>query len=150
MANYDAIEVRMTWDGDFMIGGDDLLTSKEDQIVWLVDYCQKLMKSTLGDWRDNPRFGASLGDFVGESNTRKTSVEIKERIINAFRRDGTIAQEDLEVIMFPIGNKSIVIALVIDCDATLNNSLNPNEPLKMAFIYDYAELGPVPMASSEF
>ncbi len=140
MANYDAIDLSWTWDGDFIIGEDgDLADTSADYLSSLENEVRTVMRSEFTDWQEHPILGCQLSDFRGEPNTRATADAIKMRIISRLTAIGIVRQEDLSVRIVPVHAHQVLVLIDISAAATVNNGLEVGESLIVAFTYDSLE-----------
>lgn len=140
MSNYDKVDTKFTWDGDYEVGLDgDLADTSDDQISSLETEIRTIVSASLGDWEKSPSLGANLSDFRGEPNTRETGNKIRERIISAIVAQGIVKQSDITVRVIPVHVYQVMIMISVKAASTPYNRLTPGEPLIVTFTYDTME-----------
>jgi hypothetical protein len=80
--------------------------------------------------------GATLDDFVGEPNSRKTGSAIKQRLFFALTSAGIVAPEDLEIKVVPIHIYKVLIIINIKALSTSYNSLGFGEDFQINFVFN--------------
>ena len=138
--NYDSIDWDFTWDGDLARDSSgDILDTSTDMLLSLRNEIFTIVKSDLGDWREESSVGSDLGDFVGESNTKDTAIAIQERVSNSL----TIicSSNDINVRVIPTGTHKVLINIQVQVLATQQNGLKSGDTLLVSFLYDYFERG---------
>lgn len=139
-SNYDEIDLDWTWDGDLKLDTDgDLKDTSRDVLQSLQTEIHTIVKSELGDWREDISVGANLDDFIGEPNTRETGVQIKARIENALNE--IINLNDLSVRITPVGIYRVLISISVEVAPTPENRLQSGISISTTFLYDYMEKG---------
>lgn len=142
MANYDDIDLKFTYNGDYAIGHDgDLSSTEDDALQSLIQDVQSISNSDAGDWEFYPGRGATLSDFVGEPNSRTTGSAIHDRLKMALIAQGIVLNEDLDVKVVPISNTTVLIVVRIDAEPTPFNSLSEDKLLVVQLIFDFRERG---------
>lgn len=140
-ANYDAIDVTFSWNGDFLVGRDgDFADTSSDQIQSLIQEIQDVSASSLSDWLEHPTRAASIEEFVGEPNSRETGQQIKDRIFSALVVNGIVQARDLEVRVVPIGIYTVMVIVRVTAQASVSNSLQTNSVV-VTLAFDYKERG---------
>lgn len=140
--NYDAIDIKYTWNGDFIPGDDgDLADTSSDAIQSLIQEVQTIANSSLGDWEEHPQYSSSLDDFIGEPNNRDTSSAIVERLRSALLTNNVVRSGDLVVKIVPIDRHKVLLIVSIDATSTPNNSIIKGNTAVITIVYDWAERG---------
>lgn len=137
---YDSVDLDFSWDGDFIVddrgdlkdSSDDLLRSIKTEILTVV-------KSALGDWREDTSVGAGLDDFVGEQNSRETAEGIKLRLTSSL--SSIVNTSDLTLRMVPVNVYKILILMTLEVLPTVENRLQAGATISATFLYDYVENG---------
>lgn len=140
--NYDRIDLRWNWRGDYILGQNmDLADSADDQIQGFIDMVMDVVSADMGDWQEHPSRATSLSEFIGQANTRDTAREIQERVVAALTTNFVVRAQDLSVKVTPIDIHSVLIIIIIAAKATANNSLEPRDPITITLLHDYQERG---------
>ena len=125
--NYDNIDAKWDWNGDYLVGKDgDLSDTRDDQVEDLVQQIRIITASALGDWDEHPSRAAGLEDFVGEPNTRPIAQSIRKRVESALIDNNVVSENDLIVNIMPVGPHELFINIGVSALATENNSLSTN------------------------
>lgn len=139
-SNYDDIDFDFTWDGDFTLDEcGDLKDTTYDYLQSLKQEIQTYIKSSIGDWKEEPSVGASLDDFVGEPNNRITASEMKARVESSLSE--IVNLQDLSVRIVPVGIYNVLVILTVDILPTTENKFPAGTSFTTTFLYDYLETG---------
>ena len=138
---YDAIDLKFTWNGDYVEEDGDLADTESDQIVSLLQEVQTISNSQDGDWRDFQSYAASLNDLVGEPNNRTTATRMVESLRTALVTNKIVKRVDLSIRPIPVSRYEILIVIKIEAQPTSNNSLRIGEPPVVTLLYNYLEQG---------
>lgn len=137
---YDSIDLAYTWDGDYVVGEDgDLGDTSYDFIASLIQEIQTIVQGDQGDWEKHPNLPASINDFNGEPNTRRTADKITDRVVSKLTAQGLVKAEDLKVKLTPIGTNQVLVSIRVQATPTPNNSLQLGQPLVVTLVYDSIE-----------
>jgi hypothetical protein len=137
--NYDGIDLKFGWNGDFMPGSDgDLADTAPDQIQFFIQQIQTVVASNLGDWEEHPALAADLETFVGEANTRDTALKIRTKVRDALVLNKIVLAQDVDVRVVPIGIYSVFIGIQARALPTPNNSLRTDNVI-VSLVFDYSE-----------
>ena len=141
--NYDDIDMRWTWNGDYGLGLDgDLLDTSNDLLLSLIQDCHTVCASELKDWEIYPNLGANLDDFIGEPNTRSRALLIHDRVQLGLVGAGIVADRDLTVNVVPIHRHKVLIILTINVMPTAANGLSAQTgAVRTALVFDFVEQG---------
>ncbi len=140
MANYDSIDLRWTWDGDYSCGDDgDLEDTSFDYIYSLIQEIQTIVKGEFKDWEKHPNLCADLNDYNGEPNTRATGDKIANRIKSKLVSGGLVRIEDLRVKVVPVHLHQVLVSISVQASPSPNNSLQLGQPVVVNTIYDSSE-----------
>lgn len=140
MANYDALDLDWTWDGDILVGDDgDLADNRSDLILSLENEIRTVLRSEFNDWELHPTLGANLSQFRGEPNSRKNGKAIEQRVTSKIISAGIIQPEDITVRVVPVGREQVMISVNIQATSTPGNRLAIGEPLSINLVYDSFE-----------
>lgn len=134
---YDKIDLLWTPRGDFRINNGDLGDTETDPLRSLHQEVLTRIKSSIGDWQNFQKIGASLTDFVGEPNNKNNAEAMKTRIISSLTNDGLINTADLSVKYLPADIDRIIIRISIKVSPTAINGGSNN--LSINLLYNYAE-----------
>lgn len=138
--NYDSIDFDFTWDGDLARDQNgDIKDTSYDVLQSIRNEIFTIVKSDLGDWREESSIGADLGDFIGEPNVKETAINIKDRIVNSLSL--IASNNDINVKVIPTGTHKVLILIQLFVLPTLENRLKSGDVLSVSFIYDYFERG---------
>jgi len=136
--NYDRTDLAWTSRGDLVIGHNgDVMDTYDDPLRSLYQEVRTRVMSAVGDWRTYPEVGASLEDYVGESNTKVTAEAIKTRVTAAITRNGLVNSSDLKVQYAPIDIDKLMLRISIRVAPTARNG--GSDYLGINFLYDYSE-----------
>lgn len=140
MANYDAIDLAFSWDGDFSAAPNgDLLDTSDDHIVSLENEIRDEMKSEFGDWQLHPQRGANISEYRGEPNTREVGLSMRDRAYSRLVAAGLVRPEDLTIRVVPVSISQVMIIIRVHATATPNNRLTVGQPLVVSLLYDTVE-----------
>ena len=138
--NYDSVDFDFSWDGDFVIDSQgDLKDTNEDKLASIKNEIFTIVKSSLGDWREDPNVGADLDDFVGESNSRNTADNIQARLESSMSE--LVSIQDLSIRLTPVNIYKLLISITLEVLPTAENRLRAGTTLSVSFLYDYLEKG---------
>jgi len=150
MANYDAIDLDWTWDGDYLIGFDgDMADTSDDYSRSLVNEITTIIKSELLEWEKDPNIGTDLSDYVGAPNTRENGAKIEDRVRTRLVDSGIVVSEDLTVRVIPLSIHRVMISITVFALATVNNDLTVGEPVIVNLVFDTTENGTFVLPISE-
>lgn len=139
-SNFDSIDLDFTWDGDLLLHDDgDLKDTSEDLLLSLRNEIQSIVKSNAGDWRESLEHGASLDDFIGDSNSRETARLIQDRVEQSLRILGRLS--DFSVRVVPVHIHRVLIIVSVSVMATPENRMRAGDSVVVSFLYDYLEKG---------
>lgn len=142
-SNYDKIDLRFSWNGDYSIGPDgDVADTSQDQIVAVVEQVQTILSSSARDWEEYPSLGVGLDDFVGEPNTKEVARRLELKVKDVLIISNTVRANDLDVKVIPVGIHSVLIIVKIQALATSSNSLQSGTSgIVVSVVFDYQEHG---------
>lgn len=133
---YDHIDMRFTWNGDFVFDAADLGTSEKDTLLSLTDQIGLVCASALDDWMIYPNKGAGLDDFIGEPNTKYTASQITDRLKMAIISSELVDEGDLSIRVVPIHIHRVLIVVSVSAMATDTNRLYQENLIKVSFVFD--------------
>lgn len=142
MANYDSIDAKWTWDGDYVVGFDGDIGGSEadgDYLESLLTEIHTVLRSEFDDWQLDPNVGTNLSDFRGEPNDRETAVRIEQRIKGRLAAARILKAEDIAVRVVPTGRHEVLIIISLNVTSTPQNNLEPGQPLVVSVVYDTLE-----------
>jgi hypothetical protein len=142
MANYDDVDLEFTYDGDFVLGADgDLKDTVDDALRSLRQEIQSVCNSELGDWQLYSTRAATLSDFVGEPNSRSTAKQIHDRVRAALLSHGVVNSSDLQIRVFPVHRHKVLIAIRVNADSSVFNSLEGEKFVVVQVLFNFRERG---------
>lgn len=142
MANYDSLDLRFSWAGDYSLGHDkDIADNQEDYLLSLNDQIHDIAASSLNDWEVYPKRASQLKDFIGKPNTSSNARRIEERLRLALTTANVVLDSDLEIKTIPVHVNELLIILFIKCTPTPNNKLTQSNTLVVQLVFDYNEQG---------
>ncbi len=137
---YDNVDAAWSWRGDILPSDTgDIKDTSEDTLLSLRDQLHIISASALGDWEIYPNRGAGLNDFVGEPNTRTNGARIHDRLRVAITSAGLVAEEDLDIRIFPVNNFKVVIVIRVSAVPTAYNKLSVGEKIQVSLVFDSSE-----------
>lgn len=138
-ANYDDIDLRFAWNGDFLLGEGDLRDNGENALLSTLDQVHDICASVSGDWAIYPNKAANLDSHLGESNTKERASRIRRDIALALVSASIVLEEDLRIDVVPVHVNKVLIIIHIDAIATPYNALSEGQQLQVALVYDSFE-----------
>lgn len=142
MANYDSLDLDVTWDLDYIPDEDgDLKDTSEDLLLSLKHEIATVVKSEAFDWEKDITLGANLSDYTGEPNTRETGEALQNRVKSAITNQGIVQNQDLTVRVIPVHAHQVLIMIRVAAEASPGNNLVPGQQLELDLIYDTFENG---------
>jgi hypothetical protein len=137
--NYDAIDARFFWNGDYSLKDGDLADTSEDYLLSLLQEVHSVVASSLRDWENYPQYGATLDDFLGEPNIPSTASAISDRLKISLISAGIVEEQDLAIKVVPVHMNRVLIVIGIDAVSTTFNSLAQGEKLVTSLVFDTVE-----------
>jgi len=138
--NYDSVDLDFSWDGDLLLDNQgDIKDTSEDLLLSIRNEMFTIVKSSLGDWKEDITVGADLDDFVGESNSRETAENIKIRLESSLSQ--LVSVSDVEIRVTPVSIYKVLISLSLAVLATAENRIQSGTVISATFLYDYLEKG---------
>jgi len=137
--DYDNIDAMWGWSGDYSIKDGDLEDTMEDFLISLFQDIHTVAASSLQDWEEYPRLGATLDDFLGEPNNPTTASAISNRLKVSLISAGIVQEGDLAIKVVPVHNNKVFIVVGISAASTAYNSLPEGQKLITSLIFDTAE-----------
>lgn len=107
--NLDRIDLYWSEAGDFIIENGDIKDTSRNLGAGFIDEVERRIKSSMGDWKLDPTFGASINRFQGQSNNQKTWQEIHAVIAHALTKDLFVYPDSIEINIAPIDVDEIAI-----------------------------------------
>lgn len=136
--NYDRVDLAFSSHGDWIIGHDGgLMDTDADPLRSIVQEILSIVKSELGSWRLAPNRGASLSDFVGETNDKATAERIKTRILSSLTKNGLVNSHDLKIIYAPIDREQLMVRIGLSVMPTVKNAGSTS--LGISVVYNFSE-----------
>ena len=135
----DNFDVTFSWNGDLDLDAGDIRINKEDGLRSLREQIHSIVASSYRDWTIYPNLGASLDNFIGEPNSRKTGNAIKQRLFFALTSAGIVSPQDLEIKVVPVHVHKILIVINIKALSTPYNNLNSGDLVQVSFIFSTFE-----------
>jgi hypothetical protein len=144
--NYDAVDIKWSWNGDCLVGKDgDFDDTFNDQVESLIQEIQSVVQAELGDWAEHPTYAATLSDFIGEPNTRETGNRIQQRVVTSLLTAAVVVKQDLTVRIMPVDIHTVLIIIKVLAAPTGNNSVRPRDGVVVTMVYDYIERAVLPI-----
>lgn len=138
-------DLKMTDDGDFVIGDDgdlELATAARST----TQDVQFRVLNNYGDFAADPLLATDLKRFKGSPNTRQTGEAIKDAVYYALTRDGRFSNSSVFVDVVPYAQKNgpkrgvVIFVFVMDYVEDLENQYDRNpydaNNLVVSFVYD--------------
>lgn len=69
------------------------------------------------DWMLYEEVGASLTDFIGETNTPSTGEKIEDRVYYTLLRNQAFKEDELEVNAIPISSEEVLVDVILDSES---------------------------------
>jgi len=138
---YDAVDIYWNWNGDLSLDKGDIKDTTNDALKSLVQQVQDVAGSALEDWEVYPQRGASLDDFIGEPNTRRTGEAIHDRLRVALTSANVVREEDLKIRIVPVHRNKVLVVVMIDAIPTAYNQLDQGDKVSVNIVFDYLERG---------
>lgn len=140
---YDSIDLEFSWNGDFALGWEgDLADTSDDLLKALRQEIHTVCASYAGDWELYSNLGASLRDYVGEPNNRRTADAIHERLRLSLISAGVVAENDLELRVVPVHRHRVLIVVKIAVIPTAFNKMDRStNSITTALVFDFIEQG---------
>lgn len=139
MAIYDDIDLKWHWNGDFDISYEgDLGDTAYDALQSILQDIHTIAASSFNDWEIYPNYGATIDDFIGEANSRRTGNAIEGRLRLSLTSAG-IENDDLDIRVVPIHANRVLIIIKLNALATPFNRLSLEEPLVTQLVFDSVE-----------
>ena len=138
---YDTVDLYWLWNGDYDIDKGDIRDTNEDHLQSLAQEVQDIAASALNDWANYPQKGATLDDFIGEPNSRRTGDSIHDRLRLALISAGIVRDQDLRIRVVPVHIYKILIVVMIDAVPTAFNKLNRQDKVAVHLVFDFLERG---------
>jgi len=139
LSNYDALDARYFWNGDYNIQDGDIGDTSSDYLLSLLQEVHSVAASSLRDWENYPNYGATLDDFLGEPNTPSTASAISNRLKISLIAAGVVEESDLAIKVVPIHANRVLVVIGISATPTAYNSLANGEKLITSLVYDTVE-----------
>lgn len=135
---YDRNDLAWSYRGDFILSHNgDLADTFSDSLRSLFQEVRDEIKSDINSWKIYPDKGASLSDFVGEPNDKKTAEAIKTRILSCLTRRGLVDSKDIKIVYAPVSIDTLMIRISINVAATALNKGTQNFSITVG--YNYSE-----------
>jgi hypothetical protein len=135
---YDKIDLGWSFQGDLYLGDDgDIADTKHDPLRSAVQEVRTRVKSEQGDWKMYPELGATVRDFVGKMNNKKTAEALKTRIISALAQHGFVDPQDLKIMYAPISQDTLIVRITLRVAPTPQNA--NSSTIGISFLYNYTE-----------
>jgi hypothetical protein len=137
---YDSVDLDFTWDGDYIIDSSgDLKDTSDDYLKSIQNEIFSIVKSSVGDWKEDPQLGADLDDFIGEPNDRNTAANMKARLQSSLTQ--VVNAKDLSVRIVPVHLHKVLIIINLEVIPTAQNKMRGGNSVTINFLYDYFEKG---------
>jgi len=137
--NYDTVDLRWTWNGDYSLSAGDLADTSSDMLLSLRQEVHTVCASSLKDWENYPFLGATIDDFIGAPNNKGTAAALHDRLKISLIAAGVVAEEDLAIRIVPVHASRVLILLGIKAAATAQNELDYSERIVVSMVFDTVE-----------
>lgn len=139
MPDYDAVDLRFSADGDFIVDQGGSLT--DTAISPLLSFKQEIVSRVLssgGDWDEHPWLGTNVSQYVGEPINADTMEALIVSLRHGLTSDGLVISEDLEILWAQLDTNSAGVLISIDV-----GQLSPENQgkLEIPFVFDFEDLG---------
>lgn len=107
--NLDRIDFYWAEAGDFIIENGDIKDTRLTLGAGFIDEVERRIKSSVNDWKLDPRFGASINRYQGQINNDQTWRQIQGSIAHALTKDLFVYPDSIEISIAPIDIDEIAI-----------------------------------------
>lgn len=141
MANYEAVDLRFSADGDLIVdGGGKMLDSATFPLLSLKQEIITRVLSNIGDWNDHPWLGTNMQAFIGEPNNEDTIQKIVSSLRHGLTVDNLVSNDDLEILWAKWDVNTLAMVVVV---AVGELSTADEGKLEIPFVFDFEDLGAV-------
>ena len=148
---YDAIDLLWTDDGDYAVSREgDVADTEFDALLAIKQDMYDRVKSDKMDYAEAPETGATLSDFVGETNTRERGMEIERRVFSSFITGGdSISLGDVSIRVFPTSLDTVNIRVELRVKPTPWNQQTRLVSMNLLYAYNENHVYPVDQIPQE-
>ena len=141
MANYEAVDLRFSADGDLIVDeGGKMLDSATFPLLSLKQEIITRVLSNIGDWNDHPWLGTNMQAFIGEPNNEDTIQKIVSSLRHGLTVDNLVSNDDLEILWAKWDVNTLAMVVVV---AVGELSAEDEGKLEIPFVFDFEDLGAV-------
>lgn len=141
MANYEAVDLRFSADGDLIVdGGGKMLDSATFPLLSLKQEIITRVLSNIGDWNDHPWLGTNMQAFIGEPNNEDTIQKIVSSLRHGLTVDNLVSNDDLEILWAKWDVNTLAMVVVVEVGGL---SAENEGKLEIPFVFDFEDLGAV-------
>lgn len=141
MANYEAVDLRFSADGDLIVdGGGKMLDSATFPLLSLKQEIITRVRSNIGDWNDHPWLGTNMQAFIGEPNNEDTIQKIVSSLRHGLTVDNLVSNDDLEILWAKWDVNTLALVVVVEVGEL---STEDEGKLEIPFVFDFEDLGAV-------
>jgi len=109
LSSIERVDLNWSDSGDFIIQNGDIKDTRLNKGEGFIEEVTRRIKSSVGDWKLEPSFGASLGTFEGENNIEETWKRIESSLSHALTYDLFLYPRAFEINIAPIDSDEIAI-----------------------------------------
>ena len=141
MANYEAVDLRFSADGDLIVDeGGKMLDTATFPLLSLKQEIITRVLSNIGDWNDHPWLGTNMQAFIGEPNNEDTIQKIVSSLRHGLTVDNLVSNDDLEILWAKWDVNTLAMVVVV---AVGELSAEDEGKLEIPFVFDFEDLGAV-------
>ena len=141
MANYEAVDLRFSADGDLIVDeGGKMLDSATFPLLSLKQEIITRVLSNIGDWNDHPWLGTNMQAFIGEPNNEDTIQKIVSSLRHGLTVDNLVSNDDLEILWAKWDVNTLAMVVVVEVGGL---STEDEGKLEIPFVFDFEDLGAV-------
>ena len=135
-------DIKMSLDGDLMLGDDGDLAMTEDSFDWLAREINKRVRTNNPNWRFHPNIGANLEYYVGLLNTEAVAKRIRQSITRSLEINDIGFHGSWDIQVFPISNDTVSIII--------NLNISGISVMLTKLIYDYSNGNVQPIEEADW
>ena len=142
MARYDRIDLRFSADGDLELDpGGGLIDTALYPLLSLKQEIMTRVLTNAGDWRNHPRLGTNLQQFVGEKLDDETIQDLVDALTFGLTANNLIDERDLTIEWAQWDAHTLAILITVEVGAL---DLDGEGRLEIPFNFDFNDLGVIP------
>lgn len=139
MANYQAVDLRFSPDGDLVLDpGGGLVDTSLYPLLSLKQEIITRILTNVGDWPQHPWMGTNMQQYIGEKNDEETIEALLVSLRQGLTNDGLVDSRDLTFEWSKWDIHSILILITVNV-----GDLDPDGEgrLEIPFAFDFSDLG---------